>query len=280
MVAHPRPLIEVLAAMPDCRHHCGKRHALTAMLALACRAMWCGDRSDTAIAEWGRNDGGHLRQALGFTRRPPCAATLHPVLRGLDREAFARQVGAWAEARLAGTPRSPDTEEAMAVDGKTLRGSKQPGAPGAPLLSALAPRMGLPLAQHAVAAKTNAIPAALERLRHLVLTGRVVTRDALVTQRTIAQQIVDAEGDSVLVVKDHQPPFREDSETVCAQPSMGGRRARWQRRGTGGMGASHSGGSRRVRCWWARVTGQGWRTCFTWNARSSSKRRGRSARKW
>jgi hypothetical protein len=161
-------------------------------------------------------------QALGFTRRPPCAATLHTVLRGLDREVFEAQVGAWSEALLAGTPRSPDTEEAIAVDGKTLRGSKKQGAPGAHLLSALAPRLGLTLAQHAVAAKSNEIPAALELLRHLVLTGRVVTMDALLTQRAIAQQIVDAEGDYVMIVKDNQPQFREDIETVFAQPPMVG----------------------------------------------------------
>lgn len=222
MVAYTRPLIEVLAEIPDFRHSRGKRHALTAMLALACSAMLCGYRSYTAIAEWGRNYGGHLMQALGFTRRPPCAATLHTVLRGLDREVFDAQVGAWSEALLAGTPRSPDTEEAIAVDGKTLRGSKKQGAPGAHLLSALAPRLGLTLAQHAVAAKSNEIPAALELLRQLVLTGRVVTMDALLTQRAIAQQIVDAEGDYVRIVKDNQPQLREDIETVFAQPPMVG----------------------------------------------------------
>jgi predicted transposase YbfD/YdcC len=161
-------------------------------------------------------------QALGFTRRPPCAATLHTVLRGLDREVFEAQVGAWSEALLAGTPRSPDTEEAIAVDGKTLRGSKKQGAPGAHLLSALAPRLGLTLAQHAVAAKRNEIPAALELLRQLGLTGRVVTMDALLTPRAIAQQIVDAEGDYGLIVKDNQPQVREDIETVCAPPPMVG----------------------------------------------------------
>lgn len=222
MVAHPRPLIEVLAEIPDFRHNRGKRHALPAMLALACSAMLCGYRSYSAIAEWGRNYGDHLMQALGFPRRPPCAATLHTVLRGLDREGFEAHVGAWAEALLAGTPLPPDTEEAIAVDGKTLRGSKKQGAPGAHLLSALATRVGLTLAQHAVADKTNEIPAALELLRHLVLTGRVVTMDALLTQRAIAQQIVDAEGDYVMVVKDNQPQFRADIETVFAHPPVAG----------------------------------------------------------
>ena len=129
MIAHPRPLIEVVAEIPDFRHNRGQRHALTAMLALACRAMLCGYRSYTAIAEWGRNDGAHLLQALGFTRRPPCAATLHTVLHGLDREVCEVPVSAWAEGLLAGTPPAPETEEAIAVDGTTLRGSTKQGAP-------------------------------------------------------------------------------------------------------------------------------------------------------
>jgi hypothetical protein len=76
MVSQPRPLIEVLAELPDFRSIRGKRHALAAILALACSAMLCGSRSYTAIAEWGHNYGARLMGALGFTRRPPCAATL------------------------------------------------------------------------------------------------------------------------------------------------------------------------------------------------------------
>jgi len=45
----------------------------------------------------------------------------------------------------------------MAVDGKTLRGSKKQGAPGTHLLSVLAHRLGLTLTQQAVAAKTHEI---------------------------------------------------------------------------------------------------------------------------
>jgi len=86
MVAQPCPLIEVLAEMPDVRHSRGKRHPLVAMLALACSARLCGYRSYTAIAAWGRHDGAKLAQALGLTRQPPCAATLHTGLRRVDRD--------------------------------------------------------------------------------------------------------------------------------------------------------------------------------------------------
>ena len=92
MIPQVRPLIEVLAEIPDCRTNRGKRHPLGAILALACSAMLCGYRSYTAIAEWGRHYGEHLVRALGFTHRSPCAATLHTVLRRVDREAFETQL--------------------------------------------------------------------------------------------------------------------------------------------------------------------------------------------
>jgi hypothetical protein len=204
-VFQSRPLIEVLAEIPDFRSHQGKRHPLVAILALVCSALLSGYRRYTAIAEWERNSGTRLTHALGFTRWPSCAATRHTVWRGADREAWEAHLGAWAEGLLAATSPSQDVAEGIAVDGKTLRGSQKQGAPGADLLSALAHRLGLTLAQHAVADKTNEIPVALEWLRQVVLDGRVVTMDALLTQRAIAQQIVEAGGDDVMVGKDNQP---------------------------------------------------------------------------
>jgi predicted transposase YbfD/YdcC len=214
MVPQARPLIEVLAEIPDFRSNHGKRHSLVAILALACSAMLCGYRSYTAIAEWGRHYGDHLVQAFGFTHRSPCAATFHTVFRRVDRQAVEATLGAWAEGLLGAAPRTDGGEDAIAIDGKTLRGSQKQGAPGVHLLSALAHRVGLTLAQQAVDDKTNEIPVAVELLRHLVLEGRIVTMDALLTQRQIAQQIVDAGGDYVMVVKANQPQLLEDIATV------------------------------------------------------------------
>jgi predicted transposase YbfD/YdcC len=224
MIAQPRPLIEVLAEIPECRANRGTRHPLAAMLALACSAMLCGYRSYTAIAEWGRNYGLHLVRALGFTRQPPCAATFHTVFHRIARDVLEATLGAWAEALLVGTLAPPDAIEGIAIDGKTLRGSKKQGAPGAHLLSALAHRVGLTLAQQAVADKSNEIPVALELLRHVVLEGRVVTMDALLTQRQLAQQIVEAGGDYGMIVKENQPHLLEDIQTVFTHTPITGER--------------------------------------------------------
>jgi predicted transposase YbfD/YdcC len=222
MIAQPRPLIEVLTEIPDFRSKQGQRHPLGAILALVCSALMCGYRSYTAMAAWGRNYGARLTHALGFTRHPPCAATLHAVLKGIDRQALEARLGAWAEGLLAATAAAQATPEGIAVDGKTLRGSQKQGAPGAHLLSALGHRLGLTLAQQAVADKTNEIPVMMDLLRQVVLEGRVVTMDALLTQRPIAQQIVAARGDYVMVVKENQPQLREDIATVFALPAIRG----------------------------------------------------------
>src|SRR2546426_1249379 len=224
MIAQPQPLIEVFAEMPDFRRRQGQRHPLPAILSLACCAMLCGYRSYSAIAEWGRNYGSAIAHALGFTHNTPCASTLHTTFGRLDREVFEATLGVWADSVVTHTPAMPETPEAaMAVDGKTLRGSKKQGAPGTHLLSVLAHRLGVTLTQQAVAAKTNEIKEVETVLSQIVLTGRVVTMDALLTQRAVAQTIVDAGGDYVMIVKENQPQLKADIELVFTLPPAGDR---------------------------------------------------------
>jgi predicted transposase YbfD/YdcC len=207
--------------MPDFRKARGKRHPLPAILAPVCAAVLCGYRSYGAIAEWGRVYGADLVVALGFaTARTPCVATLHAILRRLDREQVEAKLATWAEGLLRALPPPADGPEAVACDGKALRGSQGQGALDAHLLSALSQRLGITLARCAVSDKANEIPAALALLRMLVIEGRVFTVDALLAQRRIAQAIVDGEGDYIMVVKDTQPGLRADIALVFAEPDL------------------------------------------------------------
>lgn len=211
------PLIEVLVEVPDFRMAQGKRYSLVAILALACAAMLCGYRSYGALAEWGRNYGEPLVRALGFrSAKTPCAATLHTVFRQLDVVRFEACVGRWAEQMLAAYP----AEQAVACDGKTLRGSRKLGAPGAHLLAAVSQRLGLTLAQCAVPAQSNELAVIADILRALVLEGRIVTVDALHTQRSVAETIVAEGGDYIMCVKDNQPELCEDIVTLFAEPQV------------------------------------------------------------
>ena len=215
MTEQCRPLIEILAEIPAPRHCQGKRYALSSLLALACAALLCGYRSYSAMAEWGRNYDQALPRALGFREgQTPCASTLHTVLRKLDRDGLEAKLQAWAEGVLGTLPGSAGEEEALALDGKTLRGSQKQGAAGSHLLSALGHRLGLTVWQQAVDDKTNEIPVALEVLQGLLLEGRVVTVDALLTQRVLASTILAGGGDYVMLVKGNQPALEEDIRLV------------------------------------------------------------------
>ncbi len=104
--------------------------------------------------------------------------------------------------------------EGVAVDGKSLRGSVKQGATDGHLLSALSHRLGFVLNQVAVSDRSNEIPHSGELLAGLVLEGQVVTTDALLTQQSLAAQILEQGGDYLLVVKNNQPRLRAEIELV------------------------------------------------------------------
>ncbi len=91
------------------------------------------------------------------------------------------------------------------------------------MLSALSHHLGLTLGQVAVDAKTNEIPRVEEVLRQIVLQDRAITMDALLTQRHVAQTIVDGGEDYVLIVTDNQAQLRADIELVFTLPPLGDR---------------------------------------------------------
>src|SRR5262249_27630751 len=130
------------AAVPDPRSRHGRRHPLPAILALATAAMLLGARSLYAIAQWGRLQPPDIVAALGFTRpRTPAVATVHAGFRGLDAAAFEAAVGAWAQACLG------ERADAIAIDGKGLRGIHGEELPGVRLVAGYSDGAGLVLAQ-------------------------------------------------------------------------------------------------------------------------------------
>lgn len=142
-VAAVPSLLEALAAVPDPRKRRGRRYSAAAMLTFAVWGMACGARSLYAIAQWGReHDSAAVRAALGIERAStPSVATLFRLFRDLDRDAFERALGDWVAARGLGPG------EAVALDGKELRGIHGEEVPGVHLVAAFAQRSGAVLAQ-------------------------------------------------------------------------------------------------------------------------------------
>ncbi len=207
------PLITVLVEVPDFRKSRGKRHPLAAILGLACAAALGGARSLTAMSQWGREHGQAVLAQLGFSHFPgPCVATLHRTFSRLDVQALEKVLTEWLQMALG-------IKGGLALDGKTLRGSRTESGEVVQLLAAFAQVVGVVLAEQAIGGQDE-LQTALALLQGLDLHGWIVTGDARLTNKALAQQVVDQHGDYVLVVKDNQPTLREDIATLFSQPRV------------------------------------------------------------
>jgi hypothetical protein len=176
------------------------------VVALAVCAAVAGARSFTAIAQWARGLSGEALRRLGATRRtPPSEPTIRRVLQAVDADALDAQLGPWLLA-VAARP-----ETALSVDGKTLRGGRARGQAAPHLLSAILHQEAVVVAQAAVPATTNEIPALPALLAPLPLAGTIVTADALHTQTDTARFLVEEKrADYVFTVKENQSALKQD----------------------------------------------------------------------
>lgn len=200
----PTGLLTALATVPDPRHRRGIRHSQLSILAVAVGAVLSGARSLLAIADWAQALPADALAQLGCRRSPrtghyeaPSEPTIRRTLEAVDAD----QLDAILDRFLAQA--APD--RALAVDGKTLRGSGHGSRRPQHLLAAVLHQSGVVVAQHAVDGKSNEIPVARQLLTAIDLTGKIVTADAMHTQTAFAATVVDQhQADYVLIVKENQ----------------------------------------------------------------------------
>ena len=204
--APARGLLQFLHQIPDPRGRKGQRHSLVAMLATVVCAVLSGARGYEAITQWIHLQEPWLWHLLGYYRKPPSANCFRDLLMALPPEALEESLRQWLSASFD----QGDDPEAMAIDGKTLRGTFQCHRRSVQLLAAIDHQSGCVLGQTFVPENTNEHKAALRLLRSLVLEGRVVTADAAFCQRDVCQSIIDNGGDYVLSVKENQPDLKRN----------------------------------------------------------------------
>jgi predicted transposase YbfD/YdcC len=207
-------LLDGLATIADPRHRRGRRHPLVAVLGVTVCAVLAGARSLAAIGEWAADAPGPVLAALGVRRhpltgafRPPGEATVRRVLARVDPDALDQVIGAWLAGQQPPPPASrPPPRRAVAVDGKTLRGSSHHGHPQVHLLAVMDHATAAVLGQTEVDGKTNEITRFRPLLERLDLAGHVVTADALHTQREHAEWLVTHKHAAYLLVVKHNQP--------------------------------------------------------------------------
>lgn len=240
-------LAAALAAVPEHRRPRGfKAHQppspLVPLLVLLLAGLLCGRRGYEAIAEWAAacaQDHPELLDALGLgaARRPrtPVAATLFRMVRDVAHVALQAALQGWlltvAEAlHQVGAPVAGlgVPLDQITLDGKTVRGASARRPETAPLhlVAAYVPALAHVLDQVDTDGKGRELAAVAVLLGRLPLRGRVLTGDALLTQREVCQTILDGGGDYLLPVKDNQPSLLADLQEAFSPSGLpAGRRA-------------------------------------------------------
>jgi predicted transposase YbfD/YdcC len=213
-------LLELFELVPDPRAARGIRHQLPAVLAVAAAAVLAGCRPVLAIAEWAAEAPQPVLAALGARRDPragcwraPGEDTFRRALGAVDAAAVDQVIGIFlTEHAGPGSPGRGWREEherageALAVDGKTVRGARQPDGRPLHLLAAMPHDVPAALAQREAGHKTNEITQVKPLLEPLEPAGRVVTPDAMHCRKTTARYLVEDNGADYVftAVKDNQ----------------------------------------------------------------------------
>jgi predicted transposase YbfD/YdcC len=196
----------------DQRGRRGRVYGLALILVAIVLAKLGGEDKPSGIAEWVR-----LRKELFIEvfalkhPRMPAHNTYRRVLRqGVGLEDLDRVITTYLQ-----TWPEVGAATQISLDGKTLRGTIAfSETRGLHLLAAYLPGKGVALFQVAVDVKENEIVAAPKVLKLLDLQGKIVTGDAMFTQRALSLLIVTAQGHYVWTVKDNQPQLRQDIELL------------------------------------------------------------------
>ena len=199
-VARVAPTLwEVLGTIADQRGRKGRQYPLQALLAIAIAAVLAGANDLKAIFRWGRR----LKPealALFDLEKAPCHSQWFYFFRSLDADALSATLGAFA---LGGA-----VPGHLAIDGKTLKGSRRRDTKALHVVSAFSTQLSVVVGDVVLEPDQNEITAALILLKQLPLEGAIITGDAMFCQREICRTITDGGGDYAFTVKDNQPELK------------------------------------------------------------------------
>jgi predicted transposase YbfD/YdcC len=200
-----------LGKLTDTRKNKGKRYSLTTLLMIIIMAKLCGEDTVMGIADWARNRKTELVEILGLKRSTmPNHNTYRRLLAYVVyQEEIERMVGEHNQQGAHG--------KIYALDGKAIRGvRKKDEAASEYVLSIYDVQQGKVMSQVEVGRKENEINKAPEALKLVNIYGKVLTGDAMHTQKRLSTQVLEGQGDFVFPVKENQEKLYKNIQSLFA----------------------------------------------------------------
>ncbi len=111
-----------------------------------------------------------------------------------------------------------DELQAIIINGKTLRGTREQHRRAYQTLVLLDQKTGFALSETPVDPTTNEAKTGLKLLQEMVLEGKIMVGDAAYCDQEICREIVDSGGDDLVLVKDNQPTLHKPAQQAFAVP--------------------------------------------------------------
>jgi predicted transposase YbfD/YdcC len=209
------PLVVALERIPDPRRRQGRRYPLPFLLSALVLALLCNCDTLEAVGQWCAEHRALLAAHFPGQRfHTPTGSLYRRLLPRLSVAHVEAALAAWVQGSLTAEP-----DDALALDGKAVRGAGTADAAAPHLLSISTHTSGETLLPVRVDEKTNEVPVARAVLPVLPLAGRVVTADALHTCAETARAVLAQDADYLLVVKGNQPTLYAECAAYFSDPS-------------------------------------------------------------
>ena len=183
---------------------CNFRHSLVTILFISLTGVLCGAKDWEEIVQAAHGMIEWIAKYVDISSGVPSSKTLKRVMSLIPTDSLERLLNCLRSSLAEG--------DIVAIDGKTLRGSRGWNEKDRPLhlLHAWSTELGVCLSQVSVDEKSNEITAFPKLIEKLELKGTIVTTDALNTQKKAATAIINQKADYTLPVKENHKDLYED----------------------------------------------------------------------
>lgn len=202
---------EGLSKLTDKRKARGKIYRLETIMMIIVLAKLSGEDKPSGIADWGKHHRDEIVELMQLKKsRMPSLNTYRRILADVAcQEEVERMVGKYNQQGEHG--------EVYGLDGKAVRGMRKKDEEGHDyLLSVYDVKQQKVLAQVEVGRKENEISKAPKVLECVEISQKVVTGDAMHTQKALSAQIVRQGADYIFPVKENQLSLYKNLQQLFA----------------------------------------------------------------